>query len=185
MSGDRVRIGLGRQRGTIMSDRRAGSGFRRFAALAEIFLLLALGNIVGIAIYDAVLPASATCAEAGGIAEALYGGLRILLRIGLVAAFGLALLWFRRGLTPRDAGLTRADKPLGYLVGVGILLGGFSSFLIGLVFAVHAVVPHGRAAGARRAGSVNYHCGPVHGEGEIARRNHWVATPAEGPLLYG
>lgn len=57
MSGDRVRIGLGRQRGTIMSDRRAGSGFRRFAALAEIFLLLALGNIVGIAIYDAVLPA--------------------------------------------------------------------------------------------------------------------------------
>jgi membrane protease YdiL (CAAX protease family) len=126
-----------------MSGWGAGIGFARLAALAEIFLALALGNIVGVAIYEAIAPAQVLSDGGGGTTEALYAGLRILLRLGSVAAIGLALLWFRRGLTPRDAGLTRAGKPLGYLVGVGLLLGGFSSFLIGMVFAVHAVVPLG------------------------------------------
>ena len=52
-------------------------------------------------------------------------------------------MWFRRGLVPRDAGLTRAGKPIGELLGIGIVLGGFSCFLIALVFAVHTVVPLG------------------------------------------
>ncbi len=117
--------------------------FERLAALAEILLVLALGNIVGVAVYEAVLPTSMISDDVGGMSESLFAGLRILLRIGFVAAFGLMLLWFRRGITPRGAGLTRAGKPIGYLIRVGILLGGFSSFLIGLVFAAHAIVPFG------------------------------------------
>ena len=126
-----------------MSGLVAGKRFARLAALAEIFLVLALGNIVGVAIYEAVVPAQILSGDGSGSAAALYAGLRIFLRIGFIATFGLALLWFRRGATPRDAGLTRAGKPLSYLVGVGVLLGGFSSFLVGTVFAVHAVVPLG------------------------------------------
>jgi membrane protease YdiL (CAAX protease family) len=120
-----------------MGDR---SRFAQLAALAEILFVLALGNIAGVAIYEAVV--SKWSAD-GGISESLYAGLRITLRIGLIAAFGLVLLWFRRGVTPRDTGLTRAGKPLGYLVRVGILLGASSSFLVGIIFAVHALVPLG------------------------------------------
>lgn len=117
--------------------------FPRIAALAEVLFVLALGNIAGVLIFEAIVPASATSAEAGGVTEALYAGLRIFLRIGLIAVFGLTLLWFRRGLSPRDAGLTRAGQPLSHLVGIGFVLGLFSSFLVGSVFAVHAIVPLG------------------------------------------
>lgn len=126
-----------------MSRRIAGSRFEQLAALAEILLVLALGNIAGVAVYEAILPTSMIHGDVDGIVESLYSGLRILLRIGFVAALGLMLLWFRRGVTPRGAGLTRAGKPMAYLLRVGLLLGGFSSFLIGLVFAVHTVVPFG------------------------------------------
>jgi membrane protease YdiL (CAAX protease family) len=118
------------------------SRFAQLAALAEILFVLALGNIAGVAIYD-VIAGTWPAPDRDGIVAALYAGLRILLRIGLVAAFGLALLRFRRGLTPRDVGLTRANQPLRHLLGVGILLGAFSSFLVALVFAVHAIVPLG------------------------------------------
>ena len=123
------------------------SKFAKLAALAEILFVLALGNIAGVAAYEALVGTS-PAADGDGVTAALYAGLRIALRIGLIAAFGLALLWIRRGLTPRDAGLTRAGKPLGHLVGVGILLGAFSSFLIGLVFAVHTIVPLGEGLAA-------------------------------------
>lgn len=123
------------------------SRFAQLAALAEILFVLALGNIAGVAIYDAIA-GTWPAMDDGGTVAALYAGLRIALRIGLVAAFGLALLWFRRGITPRDAGLTRANKPLRHLLGAGILLGAFSSFLVALVFAVHALVPLGEGLAA-------------------------------------
>lgn len=126
-----------------MSGAASFSNFARIASLAEILFVLALGNIAGVAIYEAVEPASVTTGETGGVVTGLYAGLRIVLRIGLVAAFGLTLLWFRRGVTPRDAGLTRGGKPLGHLICIGIVLGGFSSFLLGLIFVLHAIVPLG------------------------------------------
>lgn len=95
------------------------------------------------AIYEAVAPAAVAAGEASGVEAGLYAGLRIFLRIGLIAAFGLALLKFRRGTTLRDAGLTRAGKSVGELVGIGIVLGGFTSFLIGAIFALHSIVPLG------------------------------------------
>lgn len=131
-----------------MSRLTKNPAFTRLAALAEILLVLAVGNIVGVAVYEAVLPVSVKTGDAGEIVEALFAGLRILLRIGFIAGFGLALLWLRRGLGPRDAGLTRAGKPLGHLLGIGFVLGGFSSFLVALVFAVHAVAPLGAGLAA-------------------------------------
>ncbi len=122
--------------------------FARLAALAEILFVLALGNIAGVMIYEALLPAAVVAGEASPTVTALYGGLRIFLRIGLVGAFGLGLLWFRRGLTPRDAGLTRAGKPLGHLIGIGILLGGFTSLLTAIVFAVYTLFPFGEGLAA-------------------------------------
>ena len=127
-----------------MSVSNSVSRVAQLAALAEILLVLAAGNIAGALIYQAILPASVAAGEASEAVESLFAGLRILLRIGLIAAFGLALLRFRRGSTLRDAGLTRAGKPLSHLIGVGILLGGFSSFLTGLIFAVHSLVPFGQ-----------------------------------------
>ena len=119
------------------------SHFAKIAALVEILFVLALGNIAGVAIYEAVAPAAVAAGEASGVEAGLYAGLRIFLRIGMVAAFGLALLKFRRGTTLRDAGLTRAGRPLGELVGVGIVLGAFTSFLVGSVFALGSLVPLG------------------------------------------
>lgn len=117
--------------------------FARLASLVEVLVVLALGNIAGVLLFNAIVPAAVTQGDVGGIAAALYAGLRILLRIGLVAVFGLALLWYRRGLTPRDAGLTRAGKPVAHLVGIGIVLGAFSSLLVALVFAAHELMPLG------------------------------------------
>ena len=126
-----------------MSGPGSISRIAQLTALAEILFVLAAGNIAGALLYGAIVPASVGAGEASEVVEGLYSGLRILLRIGLIAAFGLALLRYRRGTTLRDAGLTRAGKPLGHLIGVGMLLGGFSSFLAGLVFAIHAVAPFG------------------------------------------
>lgn len=126
-----------------MSDTKTRSRFARLAALAEIMLVLVVGNVVGAAIYNVVASVPASGAEGGGVTDGLREGLRILLRIGLIAACGLALLRFRRGVTLREAGLTRAGLSIAHLFRVGFLLGGFSSFLIGLVFAVHAVAPLG------------------------------------------
>lgn len=119
------------------------SHFAKIAALVEILFVIALGNVVGVAIFEAIAPAAVAAGEASGIEAGLYAGLRIFLRIGLIAAFGLALLKFRRGTTLRDAGLTRAGRPLGHLVGVGIVLGAFTSFLVGSVFALGSLVPLG------------------------------------------
>ena len=126
-----------------MSGSNSVSRVAQLAALAEILLVLAAGNIAGALIYAAIVPASVAAGEASDVVESLFAGLRILLRIGLIAAFGLALLRYRRGSTLRDAGLTRAGKTVPHLIGVGILLGAFSSFLAGLIFAIHAVVPFG------------------------------------------
>ena len=120
----------------------AKSLFARIAALAEILLVLALGNIVGVALYDFLVTAE-IAARADGVQAALHGGLRIFLRIGCVAAFGLALLWFRRGIRPAATGLTLANKPLGSLIATGVVLGAVSSLLISMVFAVHTLIPLG------------------------------------------
>lgn len=131
-----------------MSGSGPVSRVAQLVALAEILFVLAAGNIAGALIYGAIVPPSVSAGEASGVVEGLYGGLAILLRIGLIAAFGLALIRYRRGTTLREVGLTRAGKPLGHLIGIGVLLGAFSCLLIGLVFAVHALVPFGEGLAA-------------------------------------
>ena len=122
--------------------------FNRLAALAEVLLVLALGNIVGEAIFDVIIPEAVANGSASDIATAAYEGLLILLRLGFAGLFGLALLYYRTGVTPRQAGLSRNGHPLAGLVGQGLILGLFSSFLVALLFAVHRVIPLGEGLAA-------------------------------------
>jgi|GEM_PF-3403608 len=122
--------------------------FNRLAALAEVLLVLALGNIIGEALFVAIVPDTVANGSASEIATAAYEGLLILLRLGLAGLFGLALLYYRTGVTPRQAGLSRNGHPLASLIGQGLILGLFSSFLVTLLFAVHSVTPLGEGLAA-------------------------------------
>ena len=122
--------------------------FRRFAALAEILTILILGNVIGLSVYQAIVPADVSDGTASPAMLAAFEGLLILLRIGSAAVCGFALLYYRRGVTPRKAGLTRNDQSLGSLVKTGLALGIFTTIPIALLFAAHAVVPFGEGLAA-------------------------------------
>ncbi len=114
--------------------------FGQIAALAEVLFVLALGNIIGVMIYEAILPMAVVNGTASEELVNFYAGVRIFLRIGLVAIFGFALLYYRRGMTPRDAGLTRAGKPLMELIKIGFVLGVFTTFLTAFLFGLNDIV---------------------------------------------
>lgn len=117
--------------------------FTRIAALSEIILVLALGSLIGVMIYETILPASMLDGSASPILISLYSGLRIFLRIGVTALLGFGLLYFRKGITPRQAGLTRNNKGLLELTRIGMVLGIFSATFIALLFVLHDLVPFG------------------------------------------
>ena len=121
---------------------------RRVAALAEILLVLALGNLLGEALFGLLAPAAVLEGNATELSQAFYAGLLILLRLGLAGALGLALLYWRRGITPRRAGLSRNRQPLPTLLVQGAVLGLVASFLVCVLFAVHALVPLGEGLDA-------------------------------------
>jgi membrane protease YdiL (CAAX protease family) len=116
---------------------------KRLSALAEILLVLALGNLIGEALYSLIEPASVGNGTASAPLLAAYSGLLIFMRLGLAGGFGLLLLYLRRGITPRQAGLTRNNHSTASLVGQGCVLGLVSSFLVSVLFALHALIPLG------------------------------------------
>ena len=77
------------------------------------------------------------------LGQAFLDGLLILMRLGLAAALGFALLYVRTGKSPRKSGVTRNGQPLADLVKQGLILGLFSSFIISVLFQMHAIVPLG------------------------------------------
>jgi len=117
--------------------------FRRFAALAEILSVLVLGNLIGLSLYQLMIPGSVADGTADAVLIATSEGILILLRIGSAALIGFALLYHRRGLTPRDAGLSRNRQPLYTLVRTGIAMGIVTTFPIALLFAAYALFPFG------------------------------------------
>ena len=120
----------------------------RIAALAEVLLVLALGNIIGAAIYPYVVSSSVLDGSASENSLAFASGLLIFLRLGSAAVIGLILLYLRTGQTPRAAGLSRNGHSLSYLLKQGLVLGVISSFLIGLLFFVHSIIPLGEGLAA-------------------------------------
>lgn len=122
--------------------------FARIAALTEILLVLALGNVLGSALYPFMVSEAVINGTASDNAMAFASGLLIFLRLGSAGAIGLALLYFRTGKTPRDAGLSLNKKPLSDLLRQGFVLGLISSFLVGLLFAVHSIISLGEGLAA-------------------------------------
>lgn len=122
--------------------------FQRFAALAEVLSIVVLGNVIGIVLYGWWVPASVGDGTASEALTATWEGIRIFLRLGSAAAMGLALLYFRRGTTPGQAGLTRNDQPLNELIRTGLLLGMVTALPVGLLFSVHSLVPFGEGLAA-------------------------------------
>lgn len=120
----------------------------RIAALTEILLVLALGNVLGAALYPFLVSDAVLSGTASDNAMTFASGLLIFLRLGSAAAIGLTLLYFRSGKTPRNAGLTLNNKPLSELLRQGFVLGLISSFLVGLLFAVHSIFPLGEGLAA-------------------------------------
>jgi membrane protease YdiL (CAAX protease family) len=117
--------------------------FRRFAALAEILTILVLGNLAGLGAYQLLEPTAVVQGTASPELVAACEGLLIFLRLGSAAVFGYGLLYYRRGLTPRQAGLTRNQRDLGELIRTGVLLGVFTTIPISLLFAAHELLPFG------------------------------------------
>lgn len=120
----------------------------RIAAITEILLVLAVGNILGEALYPFVVSESVLDGTASETSLAFASGLLIFMRLASAAAIGFALLYFRTGKTPRDAGLSRNKQPLQQLLRQGLMLGFLSSFLIGLLFLVHSIIPLGEGLAA-------------------------------------
>lgn len=121
---------------------------KNLAALAEVLLVLALGNIIGEAIYPYLASESMLGGTASDIIVAFHEGLLILLRLGTVALLGLLLLYFRKGLTPKQAGLTRNNHALSLLVKEGLTMGLLSGFLLSLLFSIQAISPIGEGLAA-------------------------------------
>ncbi|MEJ2090537.1 MAG: hypothetical protein P8Y69_19220 [Gammaproteobacteria bacterium] len=122
--------------------------FSRVAALAEILTVLIAGNLLGLGLYRLLVPPSIAAGTAHPAIIAAAEGLLIFLRLGSAGAIGFALLYFRRGITPRQAGLTRNDRPLAELIRVGLLLGVVTTIPIALLFTVHALWPFGEGLDA-------------------------------------
>ncbi|MDD9891383.1 MAG: CPBP family intramembrane metalloprotease [Gammaproteobacteria bacterium] len=122
--------------------------WNRIAALAEVLLILALGNLVGEALFAATLGPVLLAESASDLELATADGLLIFFRLGLAAAFGFTLLYLRRGITPRQAGVSLNNHSLGYLLQQGVVVGLFSSFFIALLFATHRIVPLGEGLAA-------------------------------------
>lgn len=116
---------------------------QRLSALAEILLVLALGNILGELIFSVIAPPPVLDGTASKIAQAAYSGLLIFLRLGSAGLFGLILLYYRQGITPRQAGLSRNNHSLRYLIGQGLVLGLLSGFLVCSLFVLHSLIPLG------------------------------------------
>ncbi len=117
--------------------------FKKLSALAEVLLVLALGNIIGEAIFSTIAPDSLADGTASEMSAAVYSGLLILLRLGLAGVLGFSLLFYRRRITPRQAGLTRNNIPLADLIGQGVVMGLVASFLVALLFFTHSLIPLG------------------------------------------
>ena len=124
--------------------------FAHLAALAEVLLVLAAGNLIGELIFSLVMPASVLDRSASEMVLATSDGLLILFRLGTVAAIGLGLLFWRRGVTPRQAGLSRAGKPITTLVSQGLLMGLVSGGLVAILFALQELVVLGEGLPAWR-----------------------------------
>lgn len=120
----------------------------RIAAVTEILLVLAVGNILGELLYPFVVSESVLDGSASEVSMAFASGLLIFMRLASAAAIGLAILYFRTGKSPRDAGLTRNKQPLQLLLLQGLVLGFLSSFLIGLLFLVHSFIHLGEGLAA-------------------------------------
>ena len=118
--------------------------FSRLAALAELLLVLAVGNLLGVYLFGFLVPPSIEAGTASELTVSFFEGLRILMRLGLAAVFGFALLYFRRRTTPVQAGLTRAGHSTGQLVKQGLVMGLLAGFLVALLFAAHELVPFGQ-----------------------------------------
>ena len=120
----------------------------RIAALAEILLVLAAGNILGEALYPFVVSESVLNGTASDSSLAFASGLLIFMRLGSAAAIGFAILYYRTGKSPRAAGLTRNNQPTLSLIRQGLVMGILSSFLIALLFLVHSFIPLGEGLAA-------------------------------------
>ena len=121
---------------------------KRLAAIAEVLLILALGNLLGEWLFSVIIPSPASGENGTELAAAFEAGLLIFLRLGLAGALGLALLYFRKGITPTQAGLSLNNNTFGYLARQGIIAGLLASFLVALLFAAHDLVPFGEGLDA-------------------------------------
>ena len=124
--------------------------FLYLAALAEVLLVLAAGNLIGELLFNLVMPASVLDRTAADTVIAASDGLLILLRLGAAGVMGLALLYWRRDISPQQAGLSLAGKPLTTLLGQGCLLGLVSGGLVASLFALQRVVGLGEGLPAWR-----------------------------------
>lgn len=120
----------------------------RLAAMAEVLLVLALGNIVGEAMFPLFVSEAILAGTASNSAQAFAEGLLIFLRLGSVGALGFGLLYFRTGVTPVKAGLTLNNYQFSELFNAGIMLGVISGLLLSLLFAAHAFFPFGHGLDA-------------------------------------
>ncbi len=124
--------------------------FPKLAALAEVLLVLAAGNLIGELAFSLIMPASVLERTASDPLLAAADGLLILFRLGTAGALGLLLLYWRTGMTARRTGVSTAGKPVLNLVGQGLLMGLVSGGLVAGLFALQELVGLGEGLSAWR-----------------------------------
>jgi membrane protease YdiL (CAAX protease family) len=130
------------------SDAPRPAWLAQFASIAEIGLVLLVGNIVAAILLGVLLPDETRQLADDLDADSLYPGaavsaLTLTVRFGLMIGIAAALLWWRRRQTLRDHGLTRAGRPVGELVVAGIVLYAVASLPLHMVKLVNAAAPLG------------------------------------------
>lgn len=121
---------------------------KRIAAIAEVLLVLALGNLIGEWLFTVMIPEPSDSSHGHELAAAFQAGLLIFLRLGTAGALGLLLLYLRKGITPRQAGLSLNNHSLSHLLAQGVVFGLLASFLVTLLFAAHDLIPFGKGLDA-------------------------------------
>lgn len=127
---------------------RETSGFARYAAFSEICLVLVLGNLIPILIIQlSMSPEFAALADdfeaADLIPGSLSSGIQLTVKFGTMMAMGFGLLWWRRRLSPRAAGITRNGWPLWKLILGGVVLYAVSALPLNALNVVNEFVPLG------------------------------------------
>jgi membrane protease YdiL (CAAX protease family) len=120
----------------------------RLAAIAEIVLVTVAFNLIAGVVLRALVPAEFRALADDYEQPSLYPGalaeaLRLFVRFGIGIVLAFSLLWWRRRVSPAEAGVTRAGRSWGSLILTGVAVWAFATLPFDLLYLVNGLRPLG------------------------------------------